>query len=87
MNQLSVRVKILLLAAIMLVVTCLVAAVGIYSNSQAKQSIDDMYNYNLMTTQYLSDANNQLRGLEMDISYILQQDYAQDDRNLILGDI
>ena len=50
MNQLSVRVKILLLAAIMLVVTCLVAAVGIYSNSQAKQSIDDMYNYNLMTT-------------------------------------
>jgi len=87
MNQLSVRVKILLLAAIMLVVTCLVAAVGIYSNSQAKQSIDDMYNYNLMTTQYLSDANNQLRGLEMDISYILQQDYAQDDRNLILGDM
>ena len=35
MNQLSVRVKILLLAAVMLVITCLVAAVGVYSNHQA----------------------------------------------------
>lgn len=76
MNQLSVRVKILLLAVIMLLITCMVAAVGIYSNHLAKQSIDDMYNYNLMTTQYLSDANNQLRGLEVDIAYVLQQDYA-----------
>ena len=87
MNHLSVRVKILLLASIMLVVTCLVAAVGIYSSSQAKQSIDDMYNYNLMTTQFLSDANNQLRALEVDVSYVLQQDYSQANRNLILADM
>lgn len=87
MNQLSVRVKILLLAVIMLLITCMVAAVGIYSNHLAKQSIDDMYNYNLMTTQYLSDANNQLRGLEVDIAYVLQQDYAPADRKLILDDM
>ena len=87
MNQLSVRVKILLLAAIMLVITCLVAAVGIYSNRQAKQSIDDMYHYNLMTTQYLSNANNQLRSLNVDISYVLIQDYAPSDRKLLLDEM
>lgn len=87
MNQLSVRVKILLLAAIMLVITCLVAAVGIYSNRQAKQSIDDMYHYNLMTTQYLSNANNQLRSLNEDISYVLIQDYAPADRKLLLDEM
>ena len=87
MNQLSVRVKILLLAAIMLVITCLVAAVGIYSNRQAKQSIDDMYHYNLMTTQYLSNANNQLRSLNEDISYVLIQDYAPSDRKLLLDEM
>ena len=87
MNQLSVRVKILLLAAIMLVITCLVAAVGFYSNRQAKQSIDDMYHYNLMTTQYLSNANNQLRSLNEDISYVLIQDYAPADRKLLLDEM
>ena len=87
MNQLSVRVKILLLSAIMLVITCLVAAVGIYSNRQAKQSIDDMYHYNLMTTQYLSNANNQLRSLNEDISYVLIQDYAPADRKLLLDEM
>ena len=51
MKNLSVRIKVLLLAAIMLVITCIVAAVGIFSNHQSKQAVDDMYNYNLMTTQ------------------------------------
>ena len=87
MNQLSVRVKILLLAAIMLVITCLVAAVGFYSNRQAKQSIDDMYHYNLMTTQYLTNANNQLMGLNEDIAYVLIQDYAPADRKLLLDEM
>ncbi|MBQ5420507.1 MAG: methyl-accepting chemotaxis protein [Selenomonas sp.] len=87
MNNLSVRVKILLLAVVMLLITCMVAVVGIYSNHQAKQSLDDMYNYNLMTTQYLSDANNQLRGLEVDTAYVLQQDYSPADRKLLLDDM
>ena len=87
MNQLSVRVKILLLSAIMLVITCLVAAVGIYSNRQAKQSLDEMYHYNLMTTQYLSNANNQLRSLNEDIAYVLIQDYAPADRKLLLDEM
>ena len=54
MENLSVRTKILVLSVIMLVITCIVAGVGIYSNQKAKQSLDNMYNYNLMTTQYLT---------------------------------
>ncbi|MBQ7478192.1 MAG: methyl-accepting chemotaxis protein [Selenomonadaceae bacterium] len=87
MNHLSVKIKILLLAVIMLMITCLVAAVGIYSNSQAKQSLDDMYNYNLMTTQYLNDANNQLRGIVSDVSYIQQQNFTVENRKVLLEDI
>jgi len=87
MNQLSVRAKILLLAIIMLFITCGVAVVGIFANSQAKQSIDDMYNYNLMTTQYLNDANNQLRAIISHVSYIQQQNFTVENRKVVLEDI
>ena len=72
MENLSVRTKILVLSVIMLVITCIVAGVGIFSNQKSKQSLDDMYNYNLMTTQYLNDANNQLRSIDVDVAYLLQ---------------
>lgn len=87
MNQLNVRAKILLLAAIMLVITCIVAVMGIYSHHQAKQAIDDMYHNNLMMTQYLSNANIQLRNLNEDIDYLILQDYAQADRKLLLDEM
>ena len=87
MENLSVRTKILFLSAIMLVITCVVAAVGIFSNQKAKQALDDMYNYNLMTTQYLNDANNHLRGIDVDVAYMLQQDFSADSRKVVLADI
>lgn len=87
LNNLSVRFKILLLAAIMLIITCIVAAVGIYSNSSSKQAIDDMYNYNLMTTQYLNDANNRLQSVSVSVSYILQQDFTIENRLVLIKDI
>ena len=87
MENLSVRTKILLLSAIMLIITCVVAAVGIYSNHKSKQSLDDMYNYNLMTTQYLNDANNQLRAIISHVSYIQQQNFTVENRKVVLEDI
>ena len=87
MENLSVRTKILVLSVIMLVITCIVAGVGIYSNQKAKQSLDNMYNYNLMTTQYLNDANNQLRGIDVDVAYLLQQNFSQASRKVLLDDI
>jgi len=87
MENLSVRTKILLLSAIMLVITCVVAAVGIYSNNKSKESLDDMYNYNLMTTQFLNDANNHLRGIDVDVAYLVQQDFPMDSRKIVLADI
>ena len=87
MNHLNVRIKILLLAAIMLFITCIVAAVGIFATCQAKQSIDDMYNYNLMTTQYLNDANTQLQTIISHVSYVQQQNFTVENRKIILKDI
>lgn len=87
MQNISVKAKILAMAVIMLLVTCLVAAAGLYSNSQSKQAIDDMYNSNLMATQYLTHANTQLRQIDIDTAYVLQQSYSVELRNTILKDI
>ena len=87
MNNLSVKKKILVLSVVMLVIMCMVAGVGVYSNSKAKQSLDDMYNYNLMTTQYLSDANNHYRMISSDVAYLLQQDFTAENRKILLKDI
>ena len=87
MKNLSVRIKVLLLAAIMLVITCIVAAVGIFSNHQSKQAVDDMYNYNLMTTQYLNDATTQMRFIESDINYLLLTTYPQENKKILFEDM
>ena len=87
MKDLSVKIKILLLAVIMLVITCIVAAVGIFSNHQSKQAADDMYNRNLMTTQYLNEATVQLRTMESDVNFLLLQDFTPENQKLLLDDL
>ena len=87
LKDLSVKIKILLLAVIMLVITCIVAAVGIFSNHQSKQAADDMYKRNLMTTQYLNEATVQLRTMESDVDYLLLQDFTPENQKLLLDDL
>ena len=87
MKNLSVQIKILLLATIMLIITCIVAGVGIYTNARSRQAVDDMYHYNLMTAQYLNDATTQLRGMESNTDYLLQQDFTPENQKLLLDDI
>ena len=87
LKDLSVKIKILLLAVIMLVITCIVAAVGIFSNHQSKQAADDMYNRNLMTTQYLNEATVQLRTMESDVDYLLLQDFTPENQKLLIDDL
>ena len=87
MENISVKIKILALAVIMLIITCLVAAAGLYSNTKSKQVVDDMYGSNLMATQYLTHADSQLLLIKDDVSYVLQQNLAQEPRNVLLGDI
>ena len=87
MKDLSVKIKILLLAVIMLVITCIVAAVGIFSNHQSKQAADDMYNRNLMTTQYLNEATVQLRTMESDVDYLLLQDFTPENQKKLIDDL
>ena len=87
MKNISVKTKIVALAAIMLVITCLVAAAGLYSNNKSKQAVDTMYNSNMMATQYLTHADSQLATANKDIDFILQQNYSMDNRNILLDDL
>lgn len=87
LKDLAVKTKILLLAGIMLLIVAVVAVVGVFSNRAAKQALDDMYHENIMSSQFLNDANNRLRTIDVDASYLMQQDYPQESRQLLLNDI
>ena len=83
----SVKTKVAILSIFLLLTVALVAVVGIYSSHSAKQALDEMYHHNLMTTQYLNDANNRLRSINVNVSYIVQQNFTQENRQLLLDDI
>lgn len=87
LENLSVRIKILLLTVVMLFIMVVIAAVGIYYNGQSKQAVDDLYSSNLMTTQYLNDANNQLRTLDVDVAYLLLKNYSPAEKKILVGDM
>ena len=83
----SVKTKVAILSVFLLLTVALVAVVGIYSSHSAKQALDEMYHHNLMTTQYLNDANNRLRSINGNVSYIVQQNFTQENRQILLDDI
>ena len=83
----SVKTKVTILSVFLLLTVALVAAVGIYSSHSAKQALDEMYHHNLMPTQYLNDANNRLRSITVNVSYIVQQNFTQENRQILLDDI
>ena len=83
----SVKTKVAILSVFLLLTVALVAIVGIYSSHAAKQALDEMYHHNLMTTQYLNDANNRLRSINVNVSYIVQQNFTQENRQILLDDI
>ncbi len=83
----SVKTKVAILSTFLLITMALVAAVGVYSSHAAKQALDNMYHHNLMTTQYLNDANNRLRSISVNVSYIVQQNFTQENRQILLDDI
>ncbi len=84
--NLSVRTKILFLSVVMIFIICLVAAVGVYFNDRAKNSLDEMYRSNLMTTQFLNDANDHFRIIDVDIASLMYGGKAL-DRGLLQDDI
>ena len=87
MKDYAVRTKVFILSVFLLVALVIVAAVGIYANYQAKQSLDEMYHHNLMTTQYLNDANNRLRKISVNLPYILQEGFTADNRKILVDDV
>ena len=87
MRDYAVRTKIFILSVFLLAAILVVAAVGIYSNYQAQQSLDDMYHHNLMSTQYLNDANTRLRKISVNVPYILQENITADNRKILVDDV
>ncbi|MBR2214181.1 MAG: methyl-accepting chemotaxis protein [Selenomonadaceae bacterium] len=86
LKNLAVRTKILVLSAVMLCITCLVAAVGFYYIGASKDSLDEMYSSNLMATQYLNDANNQYRVIDENVVFLMLGGQGT-DRSILRGDI
>ena len=87
MKDYAVRTKVFILSVFLLAAILVVAVVGIYSNYQAKQSLDDMYHHNLMSTQYLNDANTRLRKISVNVPYILQEGITADNRKILVDDV
>ena len=87
MKDYAVRTKVFILSVFLLAAILVVAVVGIYSNYQAKQSLDDMYHHNLMSTQYLNDANTRLRKISVNVPYILQESITADNRKILVDDV
>lgn len=87
LKNLAVRTKILILAAILIVAMIIVAIVGVFTNQIAKNSLQDMYEHNIISSQYLNDASARIQAINEDISYLLLSSYPTDSRNLILQDI
>lgn len=67
----KVQTKVLLLSAVMLVIVCIIGGFGYFYIAQSKQSIDSIYYNNLLATQYLNDASNQLRAMEVDATHVI----------------
>ena len=87
MKDYAVRTKIFILSVFLLAAMVIVAAVGIYSNYRAKQSLDDMYHHNLMSTQYLNAANGRLRKISVNVPYLLQDGFTAENRKILVDDI
>ena len=87
MKDYAVRTKVFILSVFLLAAILVVAVVGIYSNHQAQRSLDDMYHHNLMSTQYLNDANTRLRKISVNVPYILQENITADNRKILVDDV
>ena len=87
LENMAVKTKILLLSVLMIAIICIVAAVGIFFNAKAQDALDNMYNSNLMATQYLNDANGHLRVIDVNVPYILLTGSNSLDPKLLQEDI
>jgi len=87
LKDIRVKYKILVLAVILLATMCIIAAVGIFSNRQSKESVDRMYNQNLMTTQYLNDMTNLSQTIQSDIDYLELNSLSPENQKILIDEL
>lgn len=66
---------------------CIIAAVGIFSNRQSKESVDRMYNQNLMTTQYLNNMTNLSQTIQSDIDYLELNSLSPENQKILIDEL
>lgn len=87
MANLPVRMKILVLSVIMLLVTVLIAGVGIFFNSRTARAVHDIYATNIVTSQYVNDINTRFRAIDVNAAYLLLGDSMHMDHKMLAGGI
>ena len=87
MENLSVRTKILALSAIMILITVLVAGVGVFFNSRSNNAVKEIYEKNIITAQYVNDINSRFRSIDVNASYLLLSDASKMDHKMLAKEI
>ncbi len=71
MNNLKVRLKIIIFSIVASLLMVIMSSVGYYYLSMSNKNMDKMYKDNLLSIQWLNDNRNQSRAIEADLYYIL----------------
>ncbi|MDD7055456.1 MAG: methyl-accepting chemotaxis protein [Selenomonadaceae bacterium] len=87
MANLPVRMKILVLSVIMLLVTVLISGVSIFFHSRTARAVQDIYEKNIVTSQYVNDINSRFRSIDVNAAYLLLGDSAHMDHRMLAKEI
>ncbi|SUY46108.1 methyl-accepting chemotaxis sensory transducer [Clostridium putrefaciens] len=87
LNNLKVRVKILLLSMSMILLCCIIGSVGYYYISKANKDMETLYSENLMSVEYINDNRNQSRVIEADMYSIILHQGDENIQNEKMKDI
>ncbi len=87
MNNLKVRLKLILISMASLLLISMMSGVGYYYISKANKDMTAMYKENLLSIELLNDNRNQARAIEADSYYILLHTEDKNKQNEKLKDI
>ncbi|GAA0076258.1 methyl-accepting chemotaxis protein [Clostridium sp. CTA-5] len=87
MNNLKVRLKLIILSAIALLLISIMSGIGYYYISKSNKEMAKMYKENLLSIELLNDNRNQARAIEADLYYLILNTQNKDKQNEKINDI
>lgn len=85
LNNLKMRTKLLILSVPMMILICLVGVIGYYFNTKASNQIEQMYNQNLLSISWLTDARSQARAIDADLLKLIT--YTDKSDSIVMYDV